>query len=809
MAIIVPILTTFNDKGVKAAIKEFQRAQGAFAKTSVVVGASADASIRLGNALTRTVTPAIVAFGAAAFKATQLASDMAETQSKVGVIFGQTADDIRAFGKAAARNIGMSEQEALDAASTFALFGKQAGKADAELNKFAKDFVNLAADFASFYNTEPQEAIIAIGAALRGESEPIRRFNILLDEQTVKTRALKLGIIDNINQALTPQQKVLARTAEIFAQSAVAQGDFQRTSEGLANQQRILKAEITNLTTEFGRAFMPIMLQIVRVVRDEVIPRLQGFTQAFQKLSPETINTVLKLGAFLAILGPLLIGIGYLAKGLLTLSRVFVILQTSILRIPIAIALLIGLFAAQSDAQYKLAKETGDSWGQITRLVVLGVKAVLFAIDRVIDGFKFIGFSADYAAARIDNFINIITFKGGKSMMSFEQQLSSFKFSNLAGGLDGAVAAFGEFNSEVATAAKESKIMAAEAQLLALQTQGLTEELDKETGALGKTTEALKKAKQAAKDAAQVIVDNLEDSLQRAESALDDVRGKFNSFKDAIGNTITGILNFGKAAESENFLQGLAKQAENATDFANKVKQLVVLGLNERGIRQVLDAGFEAGSQIADEIIAGGATMVQQVNTLVDSIFGVAEQVGDFGAVAFYDAGVKQAEAMVAGIRATLESARADLKLIVDGLASGDTTATGPTGAELKKLDKPKVQPKLNVSKLTTSAVSNIASSMRGASDAASRSYTAMAQAFGITKFAKGGIVTGPTNALIGEAGPEAVIPLSGANSASLGATYNIVINAGIGTSGSQVGREIVDAIKKFEKTSGPVFASA
>ena len=808
MAIIVPILTTFNDKGVKAAIKEFQRAQGAFAKTSVVVGASADASIRLGNALTRTVTPAIIAFGAAAYKATQLASDMAETQSKVGVIFGKTADDIRAFGKAAARNIGMSEQEALDAASTFALFGKQAGKADAELNKFAKDFVTLAADFASFYNTEPQEAIIAIGAALRGESEPIRRFNILLDEQTVRTRALKIGIIDNINQALTPQQKVLARTAEIFAQSSVAQGDFQRTSEGLANQQRILKAEITNLTTEFGRAFMPMMLQIVRVVRDEVIPRLQGFTQAFQKLSPETINTILKLGAFLAILGPLLIGIGFLAKAILTLSRVFVILQTSILRIPLAIALLIGLFAAQSDAQYRLAKETGDSWGQITRLVVLGVKGILFAIDRVIDGFKFIGFVLDFASARVDNFFDTLVGRG-RSMMSFDQMMAGFKFSNLAGGLDNAVAAFGEFNSEVATAAKESKIMAAEAQLLALQTQGLTEDLDKETSALGKTTDALKKAKQAAKDAAQVIVDNLEDSLQRAESALDDVRGKFNSFKDAIGSTITGILNFGKAAESENFLQGLAKQAENATDCANKVKQLVVLGLNERGIRQVLDAGFEAGSQIADEIIAGGATMVQQVNTLVDSIFGVAEQVGDFGAVAFYDAGVKQAEAMVAGIRATLESARADLKLIVDGLASGETTTTAPTGADVKRPDAPKVQPKLNISKLTTSAVSNIASSMRGASDAASRSYTAMAQAFGITKFAKGGIVTGPTNALIGEAGPEAVIPLSGANSASLGATYNIVVNAGIGTSGSQVGREIVDAIKKFEKTSGPVFASA
>jgi hypothetical protein len=38
---------------------------------------------------------------------------------------------------------------------------------------------------------------------------------------------------------------------------------------------------------------------------------------------------------------------------------------------------------------------------------------------------------------------------------------------------------------------------------------------------------------------------------------------------------------------------------------------------------------------------------------------------------------------------------------------------------------------------------------------------------------------------------------------------YNINVNAGMGTNGAQVGREIVDAIKRFEKTSGPVFASA
>ena len=71
---------------------------------------------------------------------------------------------------------------------------------------------------------------------------------------------------------------------------------------------------------------------------------------------------------------------------------------------------------------------------------------------------------------------------------------------------------------------------------------------------------------------------------------------------------------------------------------------------------------------------------------------------------------------------------------------------------------------------------------------------------------AEGGIVTGPMNALIGEAGPEAVIPL---NKMPKGNTYNITVNAGVGTNGSQVGEQIVNLIRKYERTSGPVFARA
>jgi hypothetical protein len=46
-------------------------------------------------------------------------------------------------------------------------------------------------------------------------------------------------------------------------------------------------------------------------------------------------------------------------------------------------------------------------------------------------------------------------------------------------------------------------------------------------------------------------------------------------------------------------------------------------------------------------------------------------------------------------------------------------------------------------------------------------------------------------------------------SSGTSGNVYNINVNAGMGTNGAQVGKEIVYAIKRFEKTSGPVFASA
>ena len=69
-----------------------------------------------------------------------------------------------------------------------------------------------------------------------------------------------------------------------------------------------------------------------------------------------------------------------------------------------------------------------------------------------------------------------------------------------------------------------------------------------------------------------------------------------------------------------------------------------------------------------------------------------------------------------------------------------------------------------------------------------------------VTMFADGGIVTRPTLGMVGEAGPEAIIPLSKFNG---GSTINITINASPLSSPADVGSAVVDALKAYERRNG------
>lgn len=211
------------------------------------------------------------------------ASDLNESMSKMQQVFGATdAKTIEKWSKTSSIAFGQSQQAAIDSAAGFAGLGKAAGLQGRELAGFSTKLTELASDLASFGNTSPEEAVLALGSGLRGEAEPLRRYNILLDDATLRQKAMALGITKSTKDALTPQQKTLASYAVILEQTKDAQGDFARTSGGLANQQRILAAQFQNAKAQLGQALLPAATVAVRFFTGTFMPGIQRVIDLFR-----------------------------------------------------------------------------------------------------------------------------------------------------------------------------------------------------------------------------------------------------------------------------------------------------------------------------------------------------------------------------------------------------------------------------------------------------------------------------------------------------------------------------------------------
>jgi len=217
-------------------------------------------------------------FGSAAFvgtaavaagltKTIKAATDLNETVSKSRQVFGAASSEVEAFGESSAQSFGISKQASIEAAATFGNLFRTVKLLPAENARLSTSLVKLAADLASFNNVDPSEVLIALRSGLIGEAEPLRRFGVLLSETRVQQEALNETGKTNV-KTLTDQEKVLARYAIILRDTKTAQGDFARTSDGLANQQRILKANLADLAATAGRDFLPATIAVVGGLND-------------------------------------------------------------------------------------------------------------------------------------------------------------------------------------------------------------------------------------------------------------------------------------------------------------------------------------------------------------------------------------------------------------------------------------------------------------------------------------------------------------------------------------------------------------
>lgn len=191
-----------------------------------------------------------------------VASNLQEQTSKTNVIFGESAGVIRKWAQTTAESMGIARDQALAAASTFGSMFDAAGQSAGRSAELSKSVVALAADLASFNNTSVEESLTALRSGLSGEIEPLRRFQVFLTEASVAQEAMARSGKTNARE-LTQGEKIMARYALILRKTGNQQGDFARTSGGLANQQRILSAQTRDLQANVGTLLLPAITELV------------------------------------------------------------------------------------------------------------------------------------------------------------------------------------------------------------------------------------------------------------------------------------------------------------------------------------------------------------------------------------------------------------------------------------------------------------------------------------------------------------------------------------------------------------------
>jgi hypothetical protein len=370
VAVRVNILTSYNGAGSRAAIRDLEKmqkqAQLAGRQTAAGMLAASASMTRAGGKMSEAGANAsrmsipIVAAGAFA---TKMASDLNESASKATVVFKDQAKAVQEWSKGAADGFGQSRQQALEAASTYGNLFVSMDMGSKKAAGMSTALVELAGDLASFNNSNPAEVLEALRSGLTGEVEPLRRFGVNINEAALKAQALSMGLLkanvdmvkvksaqaslmvaqEKYNKAmasgkataaqkaaasaavaraeqavedatkgstavLTPAQKAQAAYALILAQTKTAQGDFARTSDGVANKTRIVTARLRDEAAAFGADLLPAAQDALGVAG-----RLLSM---FGKLSPGTRKLIIVVGMLAAALGPVLLIVGKLTSGI-------------------------------------------------------------------------------------------------------------------------------------------------------------------------------------------------------------------------------------------------------------------------------------------------------------------------------------------------------------------------------------------------------------------------------------------------------------------------------------------------------------
>jgi hypothetical protein len=695
MAIRIPILTSFDPKGLKQANASFatlQNSVGSLSRNFAVAGV------------------AIGAAGAFLGKAVNSASNLSESVNAVNVSFGSSAKAILALGENAASSLGLSKTEFNEAAVAFSAFAERIVGKGGDTTKFIQELTTRAADFASVYNLKGgvAEALERFRSGLAGQTEPLAKFGVNLLDTEVKAYAVENGIAA-VGKELTATEKVQARFGLLMQETSITAGDFANTSDGLANGMRRLQKQVADTEAEIGAQLLPVLESVLPIVREMVTELGQKLTDAVKAVDWKSVIT-----SVTNFTTTLITNIEIISK---TIGVLFA-LNTAykLLTVVVGFARVANDLYKWSLAQVtqgtKLATTATTIFSTVLKLIPF--VAVLAGLGLLIAAFTNTEKWAGKSASGVATFAGKLEYAGGKAAVlktqldnipkeitttytlirqtagqvassfggtSFDLKKDQFTLDELTkkttptpGATKQTVSPLQELFQDPIQNQKAAK------QTVKLQTAGLSQAVAKWITSVDKPVIAAREAQAkiskngakaianitkkyeqstagqaaAAAAAASEISTSFEvaydDTADKEAAALAERERVFKSFADSVKATFAGMKNgiinafdLTELGGSSNAItRNMEKLLVRLRAFADNVKNLASMGLNPALLQQVISAGPMGGARLAEALVMGGAGGLSALNAGYSEFGALSGQIAQTGTESLFNREAQQ-----------------------------------------------------------------------------------------------------------------------------------------------------------------------
>jgi len=558
------------------------------------------------------------------------------------------------------------------------------------------------------------------------------------------------------------------------------------------------------VAVELGNELLPIATDIVEKIRD--------LTGRFTELDKEQQKFLLKMLGIASAVGPAIILLGSLAQ---TLSLLAIAAATfGIALAPVLVVVgAIALAAVGVGLAFRDMKKDAEEAASASRIA--------FAEARGASGRGFDRGGSGNRAARKEA-KELADALAAADKRSQEALASLEKFGEEADGSGGTGEKVFKLTGNMKNLLREMN----ETQVGTSDSGDAIAQFAREMLAAGTITD---QTSRAAERLASVVRQNLDKALAEGNRRLDEAKRKFDSYRDAIaggvrgGNTLSDSVSgqtaalealtraeedYEKAVASDDperieeahkaldaarktqtsFLSFLQTGADTAEGFAQQIDSLRLAGASMDVVRQIAELGARTGGRVIAELMAGGAEAIDQANRLVASVEESSLRAGVAAAKQFHSAGIEAAKQFIQAIEDTIPELQIVLNQIADmiGKALGVRPQVNLTGGPTFLPPGAPPAPRRETAREKFNR--ELEESLR-----------VLFPGKGLSMFADGGIVTGPTLGMVGEAGPEAIIPLDRAG--SLGTTININVSGAIDPEGTA--RQIRRILQDAERRSG------